>query len=345
LETAKKIKDQLDKNDISFLEAAEDRGLTLNDIDLGDIEKGQLNTNIDEILFNASGAGIYGPIETDLGPALFQINAIIDAQKTNFEDAKDVLKAEYVSIESRKLINEMISDIDDLLAQGLTLEEIAKETDMELEKISYNNKTENGIAAYDSFRSEAMNAKIGGFPELKELSDGGVFALRLDELIEPTLRPFDTVKEQVVNDWLNAENKKLMSKLADELIIKLDNGSTFEALNLSAENVISTTRNKYIDGIPASLLGTLFSNKIRKTSKIDNDDTIILARLDSINEFEDKTDESKELLSQVGIQLSNQVTGDLLRLFASALKDRDGVILNQNAVNQINTQILGGTGF
>jgi len=34
-----------------------------------------------------------------------------------------------------------------------------------------------------------------------------------------------------------------------------------------------------------------------------------------------------------------------LRLFASALKDRDGVILNQNAVNQINTQILGGTGF
>ena len=345
LETAKKIKDQLDKNDISFLEAAEDRGLTLNDIDLGDIEKGQLDTNIDEILFNASEVGIYGPIDTDLGPALFQINAIIDAQKTNFEDAKDELKAEYVSVESRKLINEMISDIDDLLAQGLTLEEIAKETDMELEKISYNNKTENGIAAYDSFRSEAMNAKIGGFPELKELSDGGVFALRLDELIEPTLRPFDTVKEQVVNDWLNAENKKLMLKLADELIIKLDNGSTFEALNLSAENVISTTRNKYIDGIPPSLLGTLFSIKIGKTNKIDNDDTIILARLDSINEFEDETDESKELLSQVGIQLSNQVTGDLLRLFASALKDRDGVILNQNAVNQINTQILGGTGF
>jgi len=212
--------------------------------------------------------GIYGPIDTDLGPALFQINAIIDAQKTNFEDAKDELKAEYVSIESRKLINEMISDIDDLLAQGLTLEEIAKETDMELEKISYNNKTENGIAAYDSFRSEAMNAKIGGFPELKELSDGGVFALRLDELIQPTLRPFDTVKEQVVNDWLNAENKKLMSKLADELIIKLDNGSTFEALNLSAENVISTTRNKYIDGIPASLLETLFSIKIGKSSKL-----------------------------------------------------------------------------
>jgi hypothetical protein len=72
---------------------------------------------------------------------------------------------------------------------------------------------------------------------------------------------------------------------------------------------------------------------------------VLLARLNDISEFNSETDESKELLSQVGIQLSNQVTGDLLRLFASALKDRDGVILNQNAVNQINTQILGGTGF
>jgi len=47
----------------------------------------------------------------------------------------------------------------------------------------------------------------------------------------------------------------------------------------------------------------------------------------------------------VRLQLSNQVTGDLLRLFASALKIRDGVSLNQVAVNQINTQILGGSGF
>ncbi|MDG1217050.1 MAG: hypothetical protein P8N16_02210, partial [Amylibacter sp.] len=300
---------------------------------------------IDDLLFNASEVGIYGPIDTNLGPALFQINAIIDPQNTSFADAAEELTAEYVSIESRKLINEMITDIDDLLAQGLTLEEIAKETAMELEKISYDNTTENGIAAYDGFRDEALKVKIGGFPELRELSDGGVFALRLDDLIEPALRPFETVKDQVATDWSASEDKKSLLKLADTLIIKLDNGETFESLNLNAESVSSITRNKYIEGIPAQLLEELFSNKTGKTSKIDNGDNVLLARLNDISEFNSETDESKELLSQVGIQLSNQVTGDLLRLFASALKDRDGVILNQNAVNQINTQILGGTGF
>ena len=345
VKTARTVKDQLDKEEVSFTKVAEDRGLTQTDIDLGDIEKGQLDKDIDDLLFNASEVGIYGPIDTNLGPALFQINAIIDPQNTSFEDAAEELTAEYVSIESRKLINEMITDIDDLLAQGLTLEEIAKETAMELEKISYDNTTENGIAAYDGFRAEALKVKIGGFPELRELSDGGVFALRLDDLIEPALRPFETVKDQVATDWSASEDKKSLLKLADTLIIKLDNGETFKSLNLNAESVSSITRNKYIDGIPAQLLEELFSNKTGKTSKIDNGDTVLLARLNDISEFNSETDESKELLSQVGIQLSNQVTGDLLRLFASALKDRDGVILNQNAVNQINTQILGGTGF
>ena len=345
VKTARTVKDQLDKEEVSFTKVAEDRGLTQSDIDLGDIEKGQLDKDIDDLLFNASEVGIYGPIDTNLGPALFQINAIIDPQNTSFEDAAEELTAEYVSIESRKLINEMITDIDDLLAQGLTLEEIAKETAMELEKISYDNTTETGIAAYDGFRDEALKVKIGGFPELRELSDGGVFALRLDDLIEPALRPFETVKDQVATDWSASEDKKSLLKLADTLIIKLDNGETFESLNLNAESVSSITRNKYIEGIPAQLLEELFSNKTGKTSKIDNGDTVLLARLNDISEFNSETDESKELLSQVGIQLSNQVTGDLLRLFASALKDRDGVILNQNAVNQINTQILGGTGF
>jgi peptidyl-prolyl cis-trans isomerase D len=345
VKTARTVKDQLDKEEVSFTKVAEDRGLTQTDIDLGDIEKGQLDKDIDDLLFNASEVGIYGPIDTNLGPALFQINAIIDPQNTSFEDAAEELTAEYVSIESRKLINEMITDIDDLLAQGLTLEEIAKETAMELEKISYDNTTETGIAAYDGFRAEALKVKIGDFPELRELSDGGVFALRLDDLIEPALRPFETVRDQVATDWSASEDKKSLLKLADTLIIKLDNGETFESLNLNAESVSSITRNKYIDGIPAQLLEELFSNKTGKTSKIDNGDTVLLARLNDISEFNSETDESKELLSQVGIQLSNQVTGDLLRLFASALKDRDGVILNQNAVNQINTQILGGTGF
>ena len=216
---------------------------------------------------------------------------------------------------------------------------------MEVGKISYNDNFEEGIAAYDGFRAEASNSKIGDFPELKELSDGGIFALRLDKIIEPTLSPFEKVKNQVIDNWSDAENKKSLLKLGDELVIKLDNGNTFESLSLPLNSVNSVKRNKFIDNIPGTLLEQLFLIEVGKTSNIDNGDTVILARLNSITQFDAKSNENKELLSQVGFQLSNQVTGDLLRLFASALKDRDGVTLNQNAVNQINTQILGGTGF
>ena len=187
-----------------------------------------------------------------------------------------------------------------------------------MEKFHITTILEEGIAAYDGFRAEASNSKIGDFPELKELSDGGIFALRLDKIIEPTLSPFEKVKNQVIDNWSDAENKKSLLKLGDELVIKLDNGNTFESLSLPLNSVNSVKRNKFIDNIPGTLLEQLFLNEVGKTSKIDNGDTVILARLNSITQFDAKSDENKELLSQVGFQLSNQVTGDLLRLFASA---------------------------
>jgi peptidyl-prolyl cis-trans isomerase D len=343
-EAANTAKAQMDEGVTTFDTIATDRGLTLADIDLGDVEQGQLNTQIDQGLFGTKELGIFGPYNTDLGPALFRVNAIMDAQNTTFEEAKEELSAEYVGEESRRLIVEMVSDIDDLLAQGLTLEEIATETAMTLSTISMTATTEDGIAAYDEFRNEAFAARKGGFPELKDLSDGGIFALRLDEVVDPALRQLDEVKDQVVQDWAVAEDQKSLEAFAQDLAQKLDTGATFESLNLTPNTETDATRDAFVDGVPAPLLQDIFTSDIGKTSQVSTDASVVLARLNEVVAFDPNSEDGKLLLSQVGIQLSNQVTGDLLRLFATALEERDGVSLNQTAINQINSQILGGTG-
>jgi peptidyl-prolyl cis-trans isomerase D len=126
---------------------------------------------------------------------------------------------------------------------------------------------------------------------------------------------------------------------------KLDNGASFETLELKVFKVKSVARNAYIDGVPITLIKDVFASGIDKTNHAKAGNSIVIARLNKIIPFDETSDIGKNLLSQVRLQLSNQVTGDLLRLFASALKIRDGVSLNQVAVNQINTQILGGSGF
>lgn len=81
---------------------------------MGNIQQGQLSSNVDKLLFESKETGIYGPVETDLGPALFRINAVTLAQNTKYSDAREELTAEFVGEESRRLIGEMVTDIDDL---------------------------------------------------------------------------------------------------------------------------------------------------------------------------------------------------------------------------------------
>jgi peptidyl-prolyl cis-trans isomerase D len=335
---------QIRENVITFDALAEQRGLAIADIDMGEIEQGELETVIDEVLFGTKNLGLIGPFDTDLGPTLFRINASIDAQNTTFEEATPELTAEYVGEESRRLIVEMVTELDELLAQGLSLEELVKETPMTLHQINMDASTANGIAAYAEFRDVALSIQKDDFPEIKDLSDGGIFAARLDSITEPALRPLTDVREQVVIDWANATDQAALVAKAASIAAQLDTGADFATLALSPRVETDITRDAFIENIPPTLVADLFTGETGKTKTHTNDDTVVVARINAITPFDPNADDSKVLVSQVQTQLGNQVTGDLLRLFSTALETRDGVTLNQNAINQVNTQILGGTG-
>jgi peptidyl-prolyl cis-trans isomerase D len=344
LAAAQTAREQLDQKVLTFDSLATQRGLTQADIDLGEVEQGTLEASVDEILFGTKELGIIGPFETDLGPALFRVNASIDAQNTTFEEAKAELMAEFISEESRLIIVDIVEDLNDLLAQGLKLEEIANDSDMIVGTIDMQPTTQTGIAAYDAFRQSALNVQMRDLPELLDLSDGGIFALRLDEIIEPTLRPLADTKDQVATDWARNTDQSALEDLANQLADKLKSGQSFADLELLAKTQENATRDGFIDGVPSALIQNIFASENGDINQISIDGKVIITRLSSITAFDATDEEGKALMDQVGRELGNQITGDLLVLFANALEQRDGVNLNQTAINQINTQILGGTG-
>ncbi len=64
------------------------------------------------------------------------------------------------------IIADRIDSVDDLLAGGATLEELASETEMQLGQIDWTATTNQDIAAYDAFRDAASTAAEGDFPEV-----------------------------------------------------------------------------------------------------------------------------------------------------------------------------------
>jgi peptidyl-prolyl cis-trans isomerase D len=182
-----------------------DRGLSLADVDLGDVSQPDLGSAGGEI-FAAEVGAVVGPYPSTLGPAIFRINGVLDAQSISFEEVRDDLAAELAPDRARRVIEAQASGIDDMLAGGATLEELVADTEMELQHPStWSPEVDAGIAAYPAFRSAARELEADDYPALTELDDGGIFAMRLEEELPPRLQTLDEVREQAIAGWRAAQ--------------------------------------------------------------------------------------------------------------------------------------------
>ena len=151
-DAASSAKAQLEVGSTSFDLLVSQRGLSLEDIDLGDVTREDLG-DAGAPIFAAEINEVVGPLPSEFGPALFRINGILEGRSTSFDEAEPELRDQVAADRARRVIEAQAQDMDDLLAGGATLEELAQETEMELGQINWTNESFEGVAAYDGFRS------------------------------------------------------------------------------------------------------------------------------------------------------------------------------------------------
>jgi peptidyl-prolyl cis-trans isomerase D len=339
-EEATAARNLLDAGTATFNTLLADRGLTAQDVDLGEVERGGISSEAAELVFADENTGIVGPVESSLGPALFRINAILAEDITSFEDARAEIVGELAGEAARRLVSDTINDIDDLLAAGDTLETLAQDTDMELGTIAFTADTTDGIAAYENFRTVANNAQESDFPEINDLADGSIFALRVDAIKQPALRPLSDIREQVIADWKQAETIRLLTVKVEQLKTDLEAGASFGGLITKTETAVG--RSGYIENTPPALLDGIFELDAGKVSIVDGETSVFMGQLNHVNSFDETALENQALIDAIQQQIDAQVGNDLLSTFANALRDQAGVSMNQAAINQINAQLTGG---
>ncbi len=342
LEEAEAARSGIDAGTQTFDTVLADRGLAPADAALGDVQIGGIAKAAADVIFASTETGIIGPVESSLGPALFRINAVLAADVTPFEDARAEIVGELAGEAARRLVGDLLEDIDDLLAGGATIEELASDTDMELGTISLSAENVGGIAAYENFRTIANQTQKSDFPEINSLADGGIFSLRVDEIKEPTLRPLNDVKGQVIADWKAAETVRLLTAEAEGLKDGLNIGGSF---NVYATNIEKDVRRSgFIENTPLGLLDIVYNLDTNKAAVIAGSNSVFVARLDNVNTFDATTEENKSLVETIQQRLDSQIANDLLSTFSSALRANADVSINQEAINQINAQLTGGYG-
>lgn len=383
MESAEAAKAAIDNGSAPFEQAVIQRGLTLEDVDLGEMREDQLGA-AGAAVFALEGPGVAGPVETDLGPALFAMNAILDPINVPFEEAREELRSEAAADRAARMIDDRSAEFEDLLAGGATLEDVAKETTMQLGQIDWTGEAGadadgGAISGYQAFREAAGKVAASDFPELVRLDDGGVFALRLDEVVAPALKPFAEVRDAVAADWRAAELHRQLLELAEDKKLEATAATTPVAAPAPAPETASRVatpaepdqpgvmaqaadstdpaaeaadpaspwtietglrRDGWIDGVPGEVVSHAFAlDQPAEVETVDTEDRVFLIRLDAIHAADLQGEEATQVLDGVRARMGQSLQADLFDYYARAAQLQGGLVLDQSVINAVNAQV------
>lgn len=329
--------DRITAGETSFDDEVLARGLTLADADLGEVTQADLGPE-GALIFAMERPGLAGPIATNLGPALMRMNAVLAARETSYEEARDELAAEAAQDAAIRLLRNRAAEVDELLAGGATLEELASDEGMPVKEIAYFQGLEEGIAAYPEFREAALAAAEGDYPEVVELEDGSFFALRLEGITPATLKPLDEVRDAAAQGARALALTAALNARAQAMVAEFDAGESPASLGLTEVVEEGISRNGFIAGAPETMVEIAF--------KVAKDDwqviesvtgQIVVLRVDAITQPDQNSEEAVAVKTDYAARASQTLALDVQNAFAGALETQAGVVLDQAMINAVHT--------
>jgi peptidyl-prolyl cis-trans isomerase D len=320
----------------SFDDLVAARNLTLEDVDMGDVGREDLGTAADAVFALAGAGEVSGVVQSDLGPALFRLNAVLAAQETPFEEVRDALALEVQTQAARSAISDRVEALEDLLAGGASLDDLAGEAGMILASTDYVQGGDNtdDITAYGDFRTAADALAVGDFPEWIGLEDGGIVAMQLVEILPPAPLPLDEVRERVAEDWRAAELSKALAALAATHKDAVDGGASLSSLGIVSVKV-GAGRDARLEDTPTGVVGAAFGMQIGETRVITEGPLVALMRLDGITPAAAEGETAATQQADIGAALSRALASDALGLFQQSLVNREGLQLDPAVVNAV----------
>lgn len=334
---AQEARARLASGGAGFEDLVEERRLSLADTDMGDVSRDDLD-DAGEAVFAAGPGEVVGPLPTDLGPALFRVNAVLAADETPFEEAAPALRAELANGRARELIDDLRPQVEDLVAGGASVADIAERTDLEPGEIALSEDSTEGPAAYEEVRAAAAAAEEGALPAIVELGDGGLLVLALQGVTPPALRPFDEVREEVRAAWETQAIREQVQARAEAAAQAVAAGASLEEQGLVPRTEENLTRRSAVEGTSPDFIPAVFGMQPGEARVIPNEDGAIVVRLDTVEPADLEAETVASEADAIASQVSGAIAQDLYETFARTLQVNTEVRVDERALAAVHAQ-------
>ena len=290
-----------------------DRNLNISDVDQGLITFDDgISESVSETAFNASLNQLSGPTESPFGPSLIYVNEIISEKEIKIEEIKDQIVIDIQKDKAKDKVYSLYGEIEDLRAEGKTLEEIAEEKSLSIE--SFRNINDVG---------QRIDGSIIKNPSLEELinliflndidedlepyedSEGNLNFFRIDNINYSQQIPLNEAMENIKLSILenkSIENVKTKSKEIFDRLKEYNNNLDFISdendLAIATSGILSRTSSNEI--FTSMALSEIFKTE-KGSSFIVNaaiGNSIVIGKVSNIDLLE-KTEERMEAINEI----------------------------------------------
>ena len=330
-----------------FLTLAKKQGLSESDIDLGTLSRAEFaDPIIAEAAFKLEPNTVSEPVTGKLGSVvLLRVTAIQPGKTPTFEEAKDDLEKDLLKEYASSAIFDLHDKIEDLLASGATLSEIADKLKLGyqlVDQVDRNGRKPDGSAVTLPSQKEILNAAFATDAGVEndpiDAQDNGVIWYEVLGVVPGQLKPFDQVKDEVAKDWRAGETRTGVTKYAQDLVESLKGGKTLEdiAKNLDVEVLTSDPLKREsitVNVLPASVERAFaLPEKGYGSGPSGVEEGRIVFQVDKVTPPEPLgASEFERLKAQIGLLMSQ----DAITEYSEALENRYGVTINRQALARL----------
>ena len=299
-----------------------------------------------QAVFAAAANTVIGPIQTPLGWQLIRVGKITPGGTKTLSDVTEELRARILAEKVADIIYQRATKVEDTLAAGTSLDDMPG--DLGLAAVTGTLDALGTTLAGDpasipgsaELRTALITASFqvrqGDPAKLIEVPAGkggnpAYFAVTVEEVIPPGLKPFSEVLTRIKDDLILALQRRAQEEVAARLLDAVQQGQSLEdaatVAGIAYRRTARTGRAEPAEGIPRELIVPLFALSKGEATMVETSDAFLVTVPLDIVQADPKTDEAG--YARIRDSLAQAMANDAETVFVNTLRSRAQPRINQ----------------
>lgn len=314
-------------------------------IELGALSRQEIPHELGDVAFELPLDKPSEPIKTPLGWHILRVVKIEAPTTQSFAEAKAKIAAELKLQDAADRLSKVGNQADDALAGGAPLSEVAAKFGLKTTTVDAADDAGQGRDGKpvslpeprDEILKAAFQTKQDDTSRIIDGADGSIYAVHVDKIAPPQVRPLAEVKDKAVAAWQAEQKRESAVKSAEALKDAVKPGEALakiagdKGLTLLAAVPLSRSERPGVP-VPPALIAKLFEAKPGEVVTAADDTAAHTAQLKEIQAPESVPDAAAAALSD---QLAGAQRVDIASEFTATLRRRFPVEIHRDALDRM----------